>query len=1062
MKDQDIGASLFGTKVVIRMNGKSIMMQKDVMVSELFAEVCLFAEMANNPQSSGAQFRPVVPAQQAQSFIPAASQQFRPVGQGISTSNVGMPSAHSQQLQFPQQMQQLPPRPGQPGLGPPSQAIPMPYVQSNRPFTSGSPQPQQSSQSLNNHMPGLGGPGMPVSSSYTFAPSSYGQPQNSISALSQYQAISQMHVSAIPAGGQSWSSSGGQTATPVTPVQQTSEHPSVTVATVPATNVQPNPSQQSSSDWQEHTSADGRRYYYNKKTRQSSWEKPLELMTPIERADASTVWKEFTTPEGRKCVILLLYYYNKVTKQSKWTIPEELKVSQHDLFTQHYLFLNIFSCGSLKPCFEHTCFQLARDQAEKAPGQGIQLEKAITSHAPAAVAVSSVDTPSNPAISVSSASSSMISAVASSPVQVTPVVAVVNQPPVMASGSPAVPVVPSPVATNAIGVQSPVGTVTPLPAAVSGSAGVPVPMVNITTPPTSTFENRSPHDVANSVDGASVQDIEEAKKSMAVAGKINTTLLDEKAVDDEPLVYATKLEAKNAFKALLESSNVESDWTWEQAMRVIINDKRYGALKTLGERKQAFNEYLGQKKKQEAEVRRIKQKKAREEFLKMLEESKELTSSIKWSKAVTMFEDDERFKAVERGRDREDLYENYLVELQKKERTKALEDHKRNKMEFRKFLESCDFIKANSQWRKIQDRLEDDERCSRLEKIDRLDIFQEYIHDLEKEEEEHRKIQKEQLRRVERKNRDEFRKLMEGHVTAGTLTAKTHWREYCMKVKDLPAYVAVSSNTSGSTPKDLFEDVAEELEKQYLEDKSRIKDAMKLGKITMASTWTLEDFKAAILEDVSSPPISDINLKLVFDELIERVKEKEEKEAKKRQRLADDFSDLLYSVKEITASSKWEDCKPLFEDSQEYRSIGEESFRREIFEEYITHLQEKAKEKERKREEEKSENVDVTDGYGFKEDKKREKEKEKDKKHRKRHQSALDDVSSDKDDKEESKKSRRHGSDRKKSKKHAYSPESDSESRHKRHRRDHRDGSRRNGNYEELEDGELGEDGEIR
>jgi len=33
-------------------------------------------------------------------------------------------------------------------------------------------------------------------------------------------------------------------------------------------------------------------------------------------------------------------------------------------------------------------------------------------------------------------------------------------------------------------------------------------------------------------------------------------------------------------------------------------------------------------------------------------------------------------------------------------------------------------------------------------------------------------------------------------------------------VKDLHAYVAVASNTSGSTPKDLFEDVAEELEKQ--------------------------------------------------------------------------------------------------------------------------------------------------------------------------------------------------------------------------------------------------------
>lgn len=38
------------------------------------------------------------------------------------------------------------------------------------------------------------------------------------------------------------------------------------------------------------------------------------------------------------------------------------------------------------------------------------------------------------------------------------------------------------------------------------------------------------------------------------------------------------------------------------------------------------------------------------------------------------------------------------------------------------------------------------------------------------------------MRRAERKNRDEFRKLMEEHVAAGDLTAKTHWRTYCMKV----------------------------------------------------------------------------------------------------------------------------------------------------------------------------------------------------------------------------------------------------------------------------------------
>lgn len=126
------------------------------------------------------------------------------------------------------------------------------------------------------------------------------------------------------------------------------------------------------------------------------------------------------------------------------------------------------------------------------------------------------------------------------------------------------------------------------------------------------------------------------------------------------------------------------------------------------------------------------------------------------------------------------------------------------------------------------------------------------------------------------------------------------------------------------------------------------------------------------------------------------------------------------------------------------------------------------------------------DSHGHKEDKKR--EKDRDRKHRKRHQSPTEDLGSDKDEKDDSnKKQRKHNSsDRKKSRKviirpfesfsnvsmdliffyyslscqHAYSPDSDSESRHKKHRRDHRS-SRRNGGYDELEDGELGEDGEI-
>jgi len=107
------------------------------------------------------QFRPAVPPQQAHSFMPPASHQFLPVGQGMPGSNAGMPSPL-----FPQASQHMPPRSGPPGQGiPSSQGIPMPYMQPNRPITNGSLQPQQSAPMGN--LPNLNGPGMPLSSSYT-------------------------------------------------------------------------------------------------------------------------------------------------------------------------------------------------------------------------------------------------------------------------------------------------------------------------------------------------------------------------------------------------------------------------------------------------------------------------------------------------------------------------------------------------------------------------------------------------------------------------------------------------------------------------------------------------------------------------------------------------------------------------------------------------------------------------------------------------------------------------------------------------------------------------------
>ncbi|KAI3673052.1 hypothetical protein L6452_39162 [Arctium lappa] len=933
-------------------------------------------------------------------------------------------------------MQHLPPRPGPPthSMVPPPppppvaapQAFSVPDGQPSRPVLSVSPQAQHAVPIHTNYLPGPSGPRVPLSLTYSLSTSATAQIHVNAEATNQYQQASSTNMPSFPLGGSAWSSE-GQTTKAVTPVLQSSEQISI-VPSVPVTSDAPKAVGKAPSDWIEHTSRTGKRYYHNKKTKLSSWEKPLNLMSPIERADASTDWKEYTAPDGRK------YYYNKVTKQSKWKMPDELKLARQQMKTES-------------------------STEEQEPTKNPDHETAAPSVTGIVSLGRDADKPSSGAHEI-----------VSSPVSVAPLVAAAQSGPVVtaefSTGS-----IPS---SNATERQDDIKTV---PITSEETEG-PATLLNPAAPALSNTEDVSAKDAVAAENGTPAGNIEESEKGTVINQSANG--LEEKTVDQENQVYENKQDAKNAFKVLLENANIASDWTWDQAMRIIINDRRYSALRTLSERKQAFNEFLGQKKKQEAEERRNKQKKAREEFKKMLDDSKEITSSTKWSKAIAIFEDDDRFKAVERSKDREDLFEDHLMELEKKERSKALEEHKRNRKAFIEFLKSCDFITASSQWRKVQDRLEADESCLRLEKVDRLEIFQEYVRDLEKDEEEQRKLRMEELRKMERKNRDEFRKLMEGHIASGMLTSKTHWRDYCIKIKDLPAHLAVSSNSSGATPKDLFEDVIEELEKQYLEDRDQIKEAVKMRKVSISSTWTLEEFKNAIAEDLSSHTVSDVNLKLVFDELQERVREREEKETKRRKRLADDFYVSLSTSKEITSSSRWEDLKPLFEDRLESWFTVEESFLREIFDKYMTDLK-KARDERKHREEKAKKSVDRDrrtssksrrDKERGKKDKRRKEEtdsdngeenrrpgREKDKKHRKRHhQSYLEDMSLEEDEKEKD-RSHRHSVERKRTKQQLEQQSSaaaasvEYESRHKRYKRDH--------NHRHYDDQKETEDGEV-
>ncbi|KAL7989748.1 hypothetical protein Chor_012414, partial [Crotalus horridus] len=70
--------------------------------------------------------------------------------------------------------------------------------------------------------------------------------------------------------------------------------------------------------WSEHKAPDGRIYYYNAETKQSSWEKPDELKSKAELLLSHCPWREYRSETGKS------YYYNTQSKESRWTRPREL------------------------------------------------------------------------------------------------------------------------------------------------------------------------------------------------------------------------------------------------------------------------------------------------------------------------------------------------------------------------------------------------------------------------------------------------------------------------------------------------------------------------------------------------------------------------------------------------------------------------------------------------------------------------------------------------------------------------------------------------------------------
>jgi pre-mRNA-processing factor 40 len=260
--------------------------------------------------------------------------------------------------------------------------------------------------------------------------------------------------------------------------------------------------------------------------------------------------------------------------------------------------------------------------------------------------------------------------------------------------------------------------------------------------------------------------------------------------------------------------------------------------------------------KLEKEALKSKARKSRDLFLIMLAENTVIDARTRWREASSLLQDDVRFKNVEDSRDREDLFNDFVSELEKKEK----EDRTRQKSNALKYLEGVlearrvsGSISRRSTWTEERDGMLRSQELHALDDAEVKRIFQDYVGRLDfthKEEERQRKV--ELQRRVDVLTA-EFRDLLEKLSYEGEITAASRWSECCSKpsIAESAAYRELEALSSverkdgvvmGSSARETFEKMLVAVREASRADKRLVQDVLRDWEVVVRHNTTLQEF----------------------------------------------------------------------------------------------------------------------------------------------------------------------------------------------------------------------------
>uniref|UniRef100_A0AAX7SEB6 Transcription elongation regulator 1 n=1 Tax=Astatotilapia calliptera TaxID=8154 RepID=A0AAX7SEB6_ASTCA len=200
------------------------------------------------------------------------------------------------------------------------------------------------------------------------------------------------------------------------------------------------------------------------------------------------------------------------------------------------------------------------------------------------------------------------------------------------------------------------------------------------------------------------------------------------------------LEARmTQFKDMLLERGVSAFSTWDKELHKIVFDPRYLLLNPK-ERKQVFDQYVKTRAEEERKEKKNKLMQAKDEFRRMMEEAK-LTPRTTFSEFAVKHGRDPRFKTIEKMKDREAIFVEFITAMRKREKEDSKSRGEKVKQDFFDLL-SEQHIEGGQRWSKVKERLETDPRYKNVESSAlREELFKQFMEkqaknvDIEKERE---------------------------------------------------------------------------------------------------------------------------------------------------------------------------------------------------------------------------------------------------------------------------------------------------------------------------------------